>query len=138
MAATVLTPLFAASFTVQLHAAAGALALLTGLARLVWPYPEARSARLDWAFLGLLSATALSGFLIPMPAGSPNVGGVTTHHVLAGVALLGTAAAILAARHGARLGRRRIASAAFGGVLFIAGLFEVLPGRLLHTVLAGG
>ena len=138
MATPVLTPLLAASFPVQLHAVAGALALLTGLARLVWPYPEARSARLDWSFLGLLSLTALSGFLLPMPAGSPNLGGVTTHHVLAAVALLGTVGALLAARHGDRLGRRRIASATFGGVLFIAGLFELLPGRLLHQVLAGG
>jgi uncharacterized membrane protein len=133
-----MAPLFAASFPVQLHAVAAVLALLIGVARLVWPYPEARSAVLDWSFLGLLSLTALSGFLLPMPSGAPNLMGVTTHHVLAVTALLGTAAAAVAARGGDRLGRRRIASATFGGVLLMAGLFEVLPGRLLNTVLAGG
>ena len=133
-----MAPLLAASFAVQLHVLAAVLALLTGLARLVWPYPEARSAVLDWSFLGLLTATALSGFLLPIPPGSPSLWGVSTHHVLAVIALLGTAAAVLVARGGDRLGRRRIASATFGGVLFMAGLFELLPGRLLNTVLAGG
>jgi uncharacterized membrane protein len=133
-----MAPLLAASFPVQLHVVTAVLALLIGVTRLVWPYPEARSAALDWSFLGLLSATALSGFLLPTPAGSPSLLGVSTHHVLAITALLGSAAAVVAARAGDRLGRRRIATATFGGVLLMAGLFEVLPGRLLNTVLAGG
>lgn len=133
-----LAPLLGAPLPVQLHAAAGALALLVGLARLMRHAGESVAEALDWSFLGLLCATALSSLLLPAPLGAPTLWGMTPHHAFTVFALVGTGAAVFAQRQGWRLARRRIVSAAFGGILVMAGLFEVLPGRLLNAVLAGG
>jgi uncharacterized membrane protein len=133
-----LAPLLGAPPLVQLHAATGTLALITGVARLVWSYREPVERALGWSFLAFLVASAVSSLFLPTPDGALRVMGVTPHHGFAVLALAGAGAAVVAARMGERLARQRIITATFAGVLLMAGLFEMTPGRMLHTVLAGG
>ena len=137
MSAFSLAPLLAAPPLVQLHAAAGLLALVLGAARLIWTEDERAERALGWGFLTLLVLAAVSALFLTPPAGGANVYGVTPHLGLAVLALAGAGAAVVAARQGHRLGRQRIITATFAGVLLIAGLFELAPGRMLHTMLAG-
>lgn len=137
MTATALEPLLAAPAWVQLHATAGILALLVGAARLVWSQDERTERSLGWGFLGFLVLAALSALFLAPPQSAVSLCGVTPHHCFAFLALAGTGAAVVAARRGCRLGRQRIVTATFAGVFLMAGLFEMAPGRMLHTVLAG-
>lgn len=131
-------PLLAAPLLVQLHLAAGLGALLTGAMRLIWPRTDQADVLLGWSFLVLLVFATATAVFLPMPPDSPNLGGVTLGHGFTVFAVLGVAAAVVAARRGNRLVWRKIVTATFAGVLLMAGLFEMLPGRLLNTVLAGG
>ena len=133
-----LAPLIAAPLLVQLHVALGLGALVVGTTRIAWPHPERLDRTLGWSFLVLLGATALSAVLLARPAGSPNLFGVTVGHAFIVVTVVGMAAVVLAARQRKRMRWRNLVTALFAGVLVMAGLFEVTPGRLLHTVLAGG
>ena len=137
MSSIFLAPLLAAPAPVQLHAAAGVLALVLGLARLVWARDERAEGSLGWGFLGFLFLSPLSALFLSPPDGALNLYGMTPHHGFAVLALAGTGAAVVAARQGRRLGRQRIVTATFAGVFLMAGLFEMAPGRLLHTILAG-
>jgi len=137
MSALSIAPLLAAPPMVQLHAAAGALALLLGAARAIWPHGERAERALGWGFLGLLVLSAVSALFLQPPPGAPNLYGVTPHHGFVALALAGAFAAVVAARGGHRLGRQRIVTATFAGVLLVAGLFEMAPGRMLNAVLAG-
>jgi uncharacterized membrane protein len=133
-----LAPLLSAPVQVQLHVILGVSALVVGAARLVLPEGNRLEHGMGWTFLALLLLTTLSALLIPMPAGTPNLMGVTPMHGFAVVALAGAGAAVVAARQGDRHRWNKIVTATFAGVLLMAGLFEVVPGRLLNTVLGGG
>jgi uncharacterized membrane protein len=138
MDADALAPLLGAPPLVQLHAVTGLLALLAGLARLVLAGREPIDRGLGWSFLTLLVVSAISSLFLPTPAGAPNLMGMTPHHGFAVLALAGAGAALVAARLNDRLTHQRILTATFAGVLLMAGLFEMAPGRMLNTVLAGG
>jgi uncharacterized membrane protein len=137
MSSTILAPLLAAPAPVQLHAAAGVLALVLGVARLAWAQEERTERSLGWGFLGFLMLSAVSALFLSPPHGALSLFGLTPHHGFAILALAGSCAAVVAARQGRRLGRQRIVTATFVGVFLMAGLFEMAPGRMLHTVLAG-
>jgi len=131
-------PLLAAPLVIQLHAALGVSTFLVGAARLIWVDRERLDRQLGWGFLILLLLTAGSAVLIPMPPGSPNLMGFTAMHGFAALAVAGAGAAVAAARTGDRLRWRKVVTATFAGVVLMAGLFELVPGRLLNSVLSGG
>ena len=133
-----MTPLLEAPLLVQAHVALGLAALLMGGARVGWPHGERVDRLLGWSFLGLLIATAATAAQLTPPADTPNVLGVTLGHLFILATALGAGAAVWAARRHDRLRWRNIVTALFAGVLVMAGLFELTPGRLLNTVLAGG
>lgn len=133
-----LAPLLAAPLLVQLHVGLGLAALVVGTVRVAWPHPERRDRRLGWTFLALLAATAVTAVLLARPPGTPNLFGLTLGHLFVVGAAIGMGATVLAARKADRLRWRNIVTALFAGVLVMAGLFEVTPGRLLNTVLASG
>ena len=133
-----LGPLLAAPLLVQLHVTLGLAALVTGAARVAWPHRERTDRVLGWSFLALLAATALSAVLLARPAGSPHLLGITVGHLFIAVSGLGLAAAWMTARRRDRTRWRNIVTALFAGVMVMAALFELTPGRLLNTVLAGG
>ncbi|HEX8570281.1 MAG TPA: hypothetical protein VF699_10225 [Caulobacteraceae bacterium] len=133
-----LTPLLAAPLLVQLHVAFGLAAALAGAARLAWPRSERADRILGWTFLALLAPAAATAVLLSRPPGTPNLFGLTLGHAFVVATVIGIAAAIRTARHPNGLLWRRIVTALFAGVLLTCGLFELAPGRLMHTVLAGG
>ncbi|MDP8916060.1 MAG: hypothetical protein M3M95_02435 [Pseudomonadota bacterium] len=130
-------PLLAAPVLIQLHVALGTSAFAVGAVRLICPDRDGMDRVLGWSFLTLLLLTAGSAFLLPTPTGAPSLMGLTPMHAFAAFAVAGAGAAVLAAQQGNRLRWRKVVTATFSGVLVMAGLFELLPGRLLHTVLAG-
>jgi len=59
-------------------------------------------------------------------------------HILCFYALWGSAEGVLAARHGDIAKHKRIMSSVWYGAVCGAGLFTLLPGRLLNAVFFGG
>lgn len=133
-----LAPLIGAPLLVQLHVALGLSALLVGGGRIAFPHPERRDRLLGWWFVALLALTAFSALLLSRPPGTPHLFGVTVGHVFVLASAVGVYAAWRFARSPNRLRWRNIVTGLFAGVLLMAGLFELTPGRLLNTVLAGG
>ena len=133
-----LAPLAAAPLLVQLHVGFGLAALVAGTARVAWPHPQQRDRLFGWAFLLLLAATAITAVFLATPPGTPNLLGVTLGHIFVAATAVGIAAAIRTARRPNGLVWRNIVTALFAGVLLTCGLFEMAPGRLMNTVLAGG
>ena len=133
-----LTPLLAAPLLVQLHVAFGLAAAVAGAARLVWRGSERADRVLGWSFLAMLAPAAATAMLLARPPGTPNLFGVTLGHLFVVATVVGLVAAIRTARHPNGLIWRRIVTALFAGVLLTCGLFELAPGRLMNTVLAGG
>ena len=133
-----LSPLLQAPLLVQAHVAFGLVALALGALRVAWPHAERTDRVLGWSFLGALLATAGTAALLSRPPGTPDMFGLTVGHLFILATGAGVIAALWAARRRDRLGWRNILTALFAGVLVMAGLFELTPGRLLNTVLAGG
>ena len=133
-----LSPLLQAPLLVQAHVALGLVALALGALRVAWPFVERTDRALGWSFLAALLATAGTAVLLARPSGTPDVMGFTIGHLFIFATGAGVIAALWAARRRDRLGWRNIVTALFAGVLVMAGLFEVMPGRLMNTVLAGG
>ena len=133
-----LSPLLEAPLLVQAHVAFGLVALALGALRIAWPFGEGVDRTLGWSFLAALLVTAGTAVLLARPSGTPDVLGFTVGHLFIFATVAGMVAAVWAARRRDRLGWRNIVTALFAGVLVMAGLFEVMPGRLLNTVLAGG
>lgn len=133
-----LAPVLAAPALVQVHLAAGLAALATGAARVGLSRSERAGRLLGWAFVILIAVAAASALGLSRPPGTPNLFGVTLGHLFVAATAVGVAAALRAARSRDRLGWGNIVTALFAGVLITCGLFELLPGRLLNTVLAGG
>jgi uncharacterized membrane protein len=133
-----LSPLLQASPLVQAHVAFGLVALALGVLRVAWPHAERADRALGWSFLAALLATAGTAVLLARPSGTPDVLGFTVGHLFIFATGAGVIAALWAARRRDRLGWRNIVTALFAGVLVMAGLFEVMPGRLMNTILAGG
>lgn len=133
-----LAPLLAAPLLIQLHVALGVSAFAVGAVRLICPDRDGMDRVLGWSFLALLLLTAGSAFLLPSPGKGPSLMGLTPMHAFAALAVAGAGAAVVAAQQGDRLRWRKVVTATFSGVLVMAALFELLPGRMLNTVLAGG
>ena len=133
-----LTPLLAAPLLVQLHVAFGLAAAAAGAARLAWPRSERADRILGWTFLALLAPAAATAVLLARPPGTPNLFGLTIGHAFVVATAVGLAAAVRSARNPNGLVWRRIVTALFAGVLLTCGLWELAPGRMMHTILAGG
>lgn len=133
-----LAPLATASLLVQLHVALGLAALVVGTLRVGWPHAQQRDRLFGWTFLALLAATAVTAVFLAVPPGTPNLFGLTLGHLFIAATAVGLVAAIRTARRPNGLVWRNIVTALFAGVLLTCGLFELTPGRLMNTVLAGG
>ena len=133
-----LAPLLAAPIAVQAHVAIAVAAFLVGGARIAAPWPERADRALGWGFLALLAATAASAFLLTPPAGTPRLLGLSLGHGFRLATAAGLVAAVAAARRGERLLWCNLVTGLFAGVLLVCALFELMPGRVLNSVLAGG
>jgi uncharacterized membrane protein len=89
---------------------------------------------LGWIWAGLMAFVAVSSFWDPR---DPAVGPWSPIHLLSILTPIMLVVAVVAARrHRARAHRTTMMSI-FAGALVIAGLFTLVPGRLMHPVLFG-
>ena len=131
-----LSPLLDASIVVQVHVAMAVPAVLLGPVVLF----RARRDRLHrfggYGWVTAMAGLAATGLLIP--GGFAVVGPFGPIHLLSLVTLAGLFDGVRKIRRGDVAGHRRTMRQVWFGALGLAGLFTLVPGRLMHAVLLGG
>jgi uncharacterized membrane protein len=126
-----LSPLFTAPWAVQLHAYAALALIPLTLVMFTLVRGNRLHRGLGWAWVLLMACVALSSFWIQE---IQLIGGFSPIHLLSLVTLVSLVVAVCAAR-GKRRGRhRRVMIWLTFGSLMTAGVFTLLPGRLMHAV----
>ena len=129
-----LAPLLNASPVIQLHAYAAMTALVLGVVQLTAPKGTLPHRTIGFVWVGLMLVVAGSSFWIHQIR---LVGPWSPIHLLSIFTLVMLVMGVVAAhRHNVR--RHRIAMISiFAGALVIAGLFTLVPGRIMHAVIFG-
>lgn len=134
-----IAPLLAASPAIQIHLASTLLALVLG-AIVLWGRPgtmlqkgSALHRAMGRVFVGLMLVASLSSLFITQIF----PGSFSPIHILSITTPVGLAAAIYAARRGNIRWHRRAMLIVYWSGLILAGLFTLLPGRLLGRLLFG-
>lgn len=126
-----LQPLLDAPLAIQIHVAAVLPAALLGAYLLLRPKGAPLHRLLGKIWMALMVVTAVSSFFIHQ---INLLYGFSPIHLLSIATLFGSWNAIAAARRGdIRLHKRIVASLYFGGIV-LAGLFTLVPGRIMHAV----
>jgi len=129
-----LAPLLAASPAIQLHVASTLSALVLGTIVLLRPKGTGPHKVMGWGFILLmLTASGSSLFIREIFPGN-----FSPIHILSITTPVGMAAAIYAARRGNFYWHRRAMLLTYWSGLILAGVFTLLPGRILGRVLFGG
>jgi uncharacterized membrane protein len=130
-----LAPLLAASPAVQLHTVAALAAVLAGAAQMLRPKGTPSHRRLGWVFVALMLTAALTSFAIhEIRLWGP----WSPIHILSVIILVTVTRSVWLARHGRIEAHRQSMRGAFFGGLLIAGVFTLVPGRIMHAVVFGG
>lgn len=129
-----LTPLLTASPFIQVHASAALLALGLGCAQLSLPKGTLPHRGIGLVWVVLMAVTALSSFWIHTLC---MVGPFSPIHILSIITLMALPVAVLAARRHQIRQHAHAMKLLFIGALVIAGLFTLLPGRIMHDVVFG-
>ena len=129
-----LAPLLAEPLAIQVHAFAALAALALGIVQLAAPKGTRRHRTMGWAWVGLMGIIVVTSFFIH---DIRLVGPWSPIHLLSiYTAILLPIGVLHARRH--RVGRHRATMIGlFAGALVIAGLFTLLPGRVMHEVAFG-
>jgi uncharacterized membrane protein len=129
-----LAPLLDATPAIPLHAFAAIAAFALGVVQLAAPKGTLPHRSLGWLWVGLMVSVALSSFWIHQIR---LVGPWSPIHLLSIFTLVMLPLGVwMAHRH--RVGdHRRIMISIFSGALVIAGLFTLVPGRIMHAVVFG-
>ncbi|WP_430436277.1 DUF2306 domain-containing protein [Oceanibaculum nanhaiense] len=130
-----LAPLDAASLAVQLHAWAAMAAFLLGLAVLFRRKGTPLHKAMGRIWVALMLAVSLSSFWIHE---LNQFMGFSWIHLLSILVLYSMTTAIFAIRRGNVRAHRIGMLSTFAGALLIAGLFTLMPGRIMHAVVFGG
>ena len=130
-----LAPLLRADPVIQVHAFAAMAALLLGVVQLSAPKGTLPHRTLGWIFAALMAAVAISSFWIHELR---IIGPFSPIHLLSIFTLAVLPFAVLAARRHDVVRHRRRMIGLFLGALVVAGLFTLLPGRIMHAVVFGG
>jgi uncharacterized membrane protein len=130
-----LAPLLAEPPAIQVHAFAALAALALGIVQLAAPKGTPRHRTMGWVWVGLMAVIVVTSFFIH---GIRLVGPWSPIHLLSiYTAILLPIGVLHARRH--RVTRHRASMIGlFAGALVIAGLFTLLPGRVMHEVAFGG
>jgi uncharacterized membrane protein len=129
-----LRPLLDASPIIRLHAFAAMAAFALGLVQLTAPKGTLGHRTLGWLWVSLMVLVSGSAFFIHTIR---LWGPWSPIHLLAIFTLLMLPVAVLQARRH-RVGSHRVAMISiFTGALVIAGLFTLLPGRIMNAVVFG-
>jgi uncharacterized membrane protein len=117
-------PLFAATPVVQIHAFAALAAFVLGAVQLLAPKGTIPHRAVGWTWVVLMALIAVSSFWIPI-------------HLLSIFTLAMLPLAVLHARRHRVERHRKAMTSIFLGAMVIAGLFTLLPGRIMHDVVFG-
>lgn len=129
-----LTPLLAASLTIQIHVATALAAFGLGLVQLLARKGTATHRRLGYLWVGLMAVTSAISFGIHT---INQWNGFSLIHLLSIFTLVMLARGVIAARQGNIRKHKLIMTITFVGALVIAGGFTLIPGRLMYTVVFG-
>jgi uncharacterized membrane protein len=129
-----LAPLLQASPAIQLHAFAALAAFVLGLIQLAAPKGTLPHRALGWVWVTLMVAVGISAFFIhEIRLWGP----WSPIHLLAIFTLVMLPIAVVHARRHAVERHRWAMVSIFAGALVVAGLFTLLPGRIMHAVAFG-
>ncbi len=130
-----LEPLLSAPLAIQLHVATVLPAAVIGAYILARPKGTALHRLFGRVWIGLMVVTALSSFFIHTIR---LIGPFSPIHALSVFTLIGAFQAVQAARRGDIRAHRRAVLGIYGAGIGLAGLFTLLPGRLMHAVVLTG
>jgi len=129
-----LAPLLEAAPAIPVHAFAAMAAFALGLAQFAAPKGTLPHRTIGWIWVGLMVIVAASSFWIHQIR---LFGPFSPIHLLSIFTLIMLPLAVWRARRHRVADHRRIMTMTFIGALVIAGLFTLLPGRIMHTVVFG-
>lgn len=129
-----LAPLLAASLLIQVHAFAALAAFALGIFQLAAPKGTVRHRITGWLWVGLMATVVVTSF---------GIHDLRTWGPWSAIHLLSVFTAVMlpvgvvhARRHRVRQHRASMIWL-FAGALIIAGIFTLLPGRIMHDVVFG-
>jgi uncharacterized membrane protein len=130
-----LAPLLHASTAIQVHAFAAISAFVLGTVQLAAPKGTLPHRTVGWIWVLLMFVVSISAFFIhELRIWGP----WSPIHLLAVFTLVMLPIAVWRAHTHAVAQHRRAMLGLFFGALVIAGLFTVMPGRIMHAVIFGG
>jgi len=129
-----LAPLLDAAPAIPLHAFAAMTAFVLGLVQFAAPKGTWPHRTLGWIWVGLMASVAVSSFWIHQIR---LLGPWSPIHLLSIFTLAMLPLAVWRAHMHRVADHRRIMILTFSGALVAAGLFTLLPGRIIHEVVFG-
>jgi uncharacterized membrane protein len=119
---------------IPLHAFAAIAAFVLGIVQFAAPKGTLPHRTLGWIWVGLMLAVAISSFWIHQIR---LLGLWSPIHLLSIFVLITVPLGVWRAHRHQVADHRRIMTLIFSGALVIAGLFTLLPGRIMHGVIFG-
>ena len=129
-----LAPLLNAAPAIPVHAFAAMAAFALGLVQFAAPKGTLPHRTIGWIWVGLMVTVAASSLWIHQIR---LLGPWSPIHLLSIFTLIMVPLAVWRARRHRVADHRRIMTMTFVGALVIAGLFTLLPGRIMHAVVFG-
>ena len=129
-----LDPLLSAPSVIQIHAFAAMTAFALGLVQLAAPKGTLPHRTIGWVWVMLMVIVSVSAFWIHE---RQLWGPWSPIHLLAILTLIMLPLGVYFARRHMLIGHRTTMIGLFAGALVIAGLFTLLPGRIMHAVAFG-
>ena len=129
-----LAPLLDAAPAIPVHAFAAMTAFVLGVVQLAAPKGTLPHRTLGWIWVCLMLGVAINSFWIHEIR---LVGPWSPIHLLSIFVLITVPLAVWKAHRHQVADHRRIMISIFSGALVIAGLFTLLPGRIMHAVVFG-
>jgi uncharacterized membrane protein len=129
-----LAPLLHAAPQIPLHAFAAMAAFVLGLVQFAAPKGTLPHRTIGWIWVALMAAVAVSSFWIHQIR---LLGPFSPIHLLSIFTLAMLPFGVWFAHRHRVADHRRVMVLMFSGALVIAGLFTLLPGRIMHTVVFG-
>jgi uncharacterized membrane protein len=127
-------PLLEAAPAIPLHAFAAMAAFVLGLVQFAAPKGTLPHRTIGWIWVALMAVVAASSFWIHQIR---LVGPFSPIHVLSIFTLVVLPLAVWRAHTHRVADHRRMMIFIFAGALVVAGLFTLLPGRIMHHVIFG-
>jgi uncharacterized membrane protein len=129
-----LTPLLDAAPAIPMHAFAAMAAFVLGLVQFASPKGTLPHKTVGWIWVTLMALVAVSSFWIHRIR---LFGPLSPIHLLSIFVLVMLPIAVWKAHRHQVSGHRRAMTGMFLGALVIAGVFTLLPGRIMHAVIFG-